>query len=177
MGDEQGNYTIEANENLEEVIAKAQAVVAAASASQVFIDSMNTELERALETYQQAIVVVIASDSQEPDAEVQYRLTSGLYYIRLTDTDLYLTSPDSINNAGARVYCNVTPLSTTSRDLQTGQVWNVQYNAMYTGPDRYTIVSELNTCRSEESRVGIERVLTCRELLSTVHMCIEAHTV
>jgi len=109
-------------------------------AKQVDINTQLAKLSTAYTTFTSSFKssVIVADNSS-----AEFKLSSGLYIIRLKGTDLYLTAPAAKGNTPSN---RTTYQPLRNAQVQNCQKWNIQFNlnSGFTDPSRYSFVSGLD---------------------------------
>ena len=110
------------------------------AAKQVDINTQLAKLSTAYtaftNTYKSSVMVA-------DNATAEFKLTSGLYNIRLKGTDLYLTAPSAKGNTSSN---RMTYQPLRNAMVQNCQKWSIQFNLNegFTDPSRYSFVSGID---------------------------------
>jgi hypothetical protein len=138
-GEGVGQYPQDATLVLKDSISSAQNLVDADAASQFLINEQIDVLKIAYE----AFLATAGSAMVYPEElGAEYHFESGLYYIEVGN--YYLTVPESGAN---NTYLQLRPYIGNEDKINNNQVWNIQYNAMFSDPlselALYSIVSDV----------------------------------
>jgi len=125
-----------------------------AAATQMEINGQLATFSTAYKTFTNTYV---SSALVTDDAANEFKLTSGLYLIRLKGTGLYLTAP----TAKGTTSTNRTSYQTLRNgDVPNCQKWSIQFNrnSGFTNPARYSFISGIdgvtNWTENDESVIG-----------------------
>jgi len=111
--------------------------------------TLSTAYTTFIKSYKSSVIVT--------ESSTEFKLTSGLYLIRLKGTDLYLTAP---TEKGTTTLNRTTYQTLRDANVQNCQKWSIQFNKNtgFTYPSRYSFVSGIdgnaNWTEDDASLVG-----------------------